>query len=80
MIVLMLMLMLKYKKIIHRWNVKCSDFAKKTHNPIRAIVDGMAITPNIDKPMIALSIGKTFKIKEYLFFLQSVANPFIYDY
>lgn len=41
-----------------RWNVNCSDFAKKTHNPIRAIVDGMTIQPNPDKRMIALSIGE----------------------
>lgn len=41
-----------------RWNVTCSEFAKKTHNPIRAIVDGMSIQPNPDKAMIALSIGK----------------------
>lgn len=39
------------------WNVKCSQFALKTHNPIRAIVDGLKIEPNKDKPMIALSIG-----------------------
>ena len=39
------------------WNVKCSEFALKTHNPIRAIVDGLKIEPNPDKPMIALSIG-----------------------
>jgi hypothetical protein len=41
-----------------RWNVEVSDFAKKTHNPIRAIVDGMEIVPNPEKRMIALSIGK----------------------
>ncbi|KAL7011425.1 hypothetical protein ACKWTF_014259 [Chironomus riparius] len=40
-----------------KWNVQCSDFALKTHNPIRAIVDGMKIAPNPDKRMIALSIG-----------------------
>jgi hypothetical protein len=40
------------------WNIKCSEFAMKTHNPIRAIVDGLKIEPNKDKPMIALSIGK----------------------
>lgn len=43
-----------------RWNVQVSEFAKKTHNPIRAIVDGMEIVPNPDKRMIALSIGKLF--------------------
>ncbi|XP_064641066.1 tyrosine aminotransferase-like isoform X3 [Lineus longissimus] len=39
------------------WNVKASSFAKNTHNPIRAIVDGLKLTPNPDKHMIALSIG-----------------------
>lgn len=58
----------KRKKILLRassraalWNVKCSDFAQKTHNPIRAIVDGLRIEPNKDKPMIALSIGEIFR-------------------
>lgn len=40
------------------WNIKCSGFAMKTHNPIRAIVDGLKIEPNKEKPMIALSIGE----------------------
>ena len=40
------------------WNVKCSEFAMKTHNPIRAIVDNLKIQPNKDKALIALSIGK----------------------
>lgn len=40
-----------------RWEVKPSDMANNTLNPIRAIVDGMKLTPNPDKPMIALSIG-----------------------
>ncbi|KAJ8271956.1 hypothetical protein COCON_G00108150 [Conger conger] len=31
--------------------------SRKTLNPIRAIVDCMKLTPNPDKPMIALSIG-----------------------
>lgn len=43
------------------WNVKCSQFAMKTHNPIRAIVDGLKIEPNKDKPMIALSIGQKYE-------------------
>jgi len=33
--------------------------AKHTDNPIRKIVDGMKLTPNPDKDMIALSIGIT---------------------
>lgn len=40
------------------WSIKSSEFAMKTHNPIRAIVDGLKIVPNRDKPMIALSIGE----------------------
>lgn len=40
-----------------RWEVKPSDMANNTLNPIRAIVDGMKLTPNPNKPMIALSIG-----------------------
>uniref|UniRef100_A0A7N6APP0 Tyrosine aminotransferase n=1 Tax=Anabas testudineus TaxID=64144 RepID=A0A7N6APP0_ANATE len=40
-----------------RWDVKPSEMANNTLNPIRAIVDGMKLTPNVDKPMIALSIG-----------------------
>ncbi|KAM8861171.1 tyrosine aminotransferase [Synchiropus picturatus] len=40
-----------------RWEVKPSHMSINTLNPIRAIVDGMKLTPNPDKPMIALSIG-----------------------
>lgn len=39
------------------WDVKPSEMANNTFNPIRAIVDSMKLTPNPDKPMIALSIG-----------------------
>lgn len=39
------------------WNVEASDIARNTFNPIRSIVDGMKLTPNPDKAMIALSIG-----------------------
>lgn len=41
-----------------RWTVRASEMSKNTLNPIRAIVDGMKLTPNPEKPMIALSIGK----------------------
>ncbi|CAG5958381.1 unnamed protein product [Menidia menidia] len=47
----------KPKSRRQRWEVKASEMAKNTLNPIRAIVDGMKLTPNPDKPMIALSIG-----------------------
>lgn len=39
------------------WNVAVSETSLKTYNRIRAIVDGMAITPNPEKEMIPLSIG-----------------------
>ncbi|XP_018017685.1 tyrosine aminotransferase [Hyalella azteca] len=39
------------------WDVRATNFAKKTFNPIRDIVENMNITPHPDKPMIALSIG-----------------------
>lgn len=41
-----------------KWNVPISDFARLTHNPIRAVVEGLKIVPNPDKQLIALSIGK----------------------
>ncbi|XP_019539199.2 tyrosine aminotransferase-like [Aedes albopictus] len=40
-----------------KWNVPITDFARLTHNPIRAIVEGLKIVPNPDKQLIALSIG-----------------------
>ncbi|KAL8603959.1 hypothetical protein ACOMHN_039003 [Nucella lapillus] len=39
------------------WEVRASQFATNTFNPVRCIVDGMKLTPNPDKHMIALSIG-----------------------
>ncbi|CAH1780455.1 unnamed protein product [Owenia fusiformis] len=39
------------------WNIPATRIAKNTHNPIRKIVDGMKLTPNPSKQMIALSIG-----------------------
>lgn len=50
----------KVKSRRQRWYVKPSEMANNTLNPIRAIVDGMKLTPNPDKPMIALSIGESF--------------------
>jgi hypothetical protein len=49
------------KKMRNRWDIRISDFARHTHNPIRAIVDGLKIEPNPEKPFIALSIGKLVK-------------------
>lgn len=48
----------KAKSRRQRWSVKPSEMANNTLNPIRAIVDGMKLTPHPDKPMIALSIGE----------------------
>ncbi|XP_015820851.1 tyrosine aminotransferase [Nothobranchius furzeri] len=47
----------KVKSRRQMWDVQPSEMANNTLNPIRAIVDGMKLTPNPDKPMIALSIG-----------------------
>ena len=44
-----------------RWHIPASVTAKTTFNPIRSIVDRMKITPNPEKQMIALSIGKLFQ-------------------
>jgi hypothetical protein len=46
-------------------SIQASYMAKNTHNPIRKIVDGMKLTPNPQKEMIALSIGE-FSVS-YLF-------------
>ena len=47
----------KRRRMCDSWQVPASDIARNTFNPIRSIVDGMRLTPNPDKPMIALSIG-----------------------
>lgn len=39
------------------WDVSSSDVARRTHNPIRAIVQSLKIEPNPEKKMIPLSIG-----------------------
>lgn len=41
-----------------QWQVRASETARTSFNPIRTIVDKMTIAPNPDKEMIALSIGK----------------------
>lgn len=42
-----------------RWNVCASNIARRTHNPIRSIVENIVVEPNPNKPMIALSIGES---------------------
>lgn len=41
------------------WNIKASRTANQATNPIRAIVDKLKLNPNVTKPLISLSIGKT---------------------
>ncbi|XP_019720811.1 tyrosine aminotransferase isoform X1 [Hippocampus comes] len=47
----------KDKRCRKTWQVKPSLMANNTLNPIRAIVDGMKLSPHPDKAMISLSIG-----------------------
>lgn len=45
------------RKMKKSWKIPVSKMAENTFNPIRNIVDGMKLTPNPEKDMIALSIG-----------------------
>lgn len=47
--------------------------ANNTLNPIRAIVDGMKLTPNPEKAMIALSIGE--RDGQAVIFNSSISQP-----
>ncbi|XP_055371005.1 tyrosine aminotransferase [Condylostylus longicornis] len=40
-----------------QWNVQATEYAKKTKNHIRHVVQELKLEPNPDKPMIPLSIG-----------------------
>ncbi|KOC67619.1 Tyrosine aminotransferase [Habropoda laboriosa] len=40
-----------------QWDVQASDIARRTHNPIRSIVENLVVEPNPAKSMISLSIG-----------------------
>ncbi|XP_015112413.1 tyrosine aminotransferase [Diachasma alloeum] len=40
-----------------RWDIRASDIARRTHNPIRSIVENIVVEPNPNKKLIALSIG-----------------------
>ncbi|KAF9437945.1 hypothetical protein BGZ76_010488 [Entomortierella beljakovae] len=51
------------------WKVNASIIAKRTSNPIRAIVDHIKVKPNVNKSMISLALGDptlfgNFKIHE----------------
>lgn len=73
----------KAKSRRQRWEVKPSEMANNTLNPIRAIVDGMKLTPNPNKPMIALSIGEQFDdIKSGDAYIQmfNLGNNMIYQH
>jgi len=64
-----------------RWNVRASDIARKTHNPIRSIVENIIVEPNPNKQMIALSIGELvyFSVSVSLFLFRShIANVALY--
>jgi len=39
------------------WHVEISDTAKRSHNPIRKIVEGLKMPDLPDKPHIPLSLG-----------------------
>lgn len=59
----------KRKRQRTTWNVSASQIAQKTFNPIRSIVDGMKLSPNPEKPMIALSIGKHVQLALFMYLL-----------
>ena len=61
------------KKMKTSWHVPASSFSHNTFNPIRNIVDGMKLSPNPDKPMIALSIGKSV-VQMYACWHKSLRN------
>ena len=42
-----------------KWNIAASYSARNTINPIRRIVDRCKVLPNLEKPLISLSIGKS---------------------
>lgn len=43
------------------WNVRATNFALNTVNPIREIVDNLNVQPNAEKSFIPLSVGKRFQ-------------------
>lgn len=46
---------------VRDWNVVPSSFSLNTLNPIRAIVEHLAIEPNPEKSFIPLSVGELIK-------------------
>jgi hypothetical protein len=60
------------------WSVTASDLARNTFNPIRTVVESMKLTPNPEKPMIALSIGKQILLLNiYWHLLLTIAQLFL---
>lgn len=57
-----------------KWTIASSLMARRTYNPIRAVVDGMKLEPNPEKELISLSIGKV-SIK-HTTVLQAVSQDF----
>jgi hypothetical protein len=57
----------KRKKLImaeqKSWNLKMTEFAKRTENPLRKIWEGPRIEPNSEKEAIKFQIGKIFDSK-----------------
>lgn len=49
-----------------QWNVQASDIARRTHNPIRSIVECLVVEPNPAKSMISLSIGEVFLYTQFI--------------
>lgn len=46
------------ERVERGWNVRPSDFALNTTNPIRAIIENLDIEPNPEKQFIPLSVGE----------------------
>lgn len=44
------------------WNIRATNFALNTVNPIREIVDNLNVQPNEEKSFIPLSVGKSFRV------------------
>lgn len=59
----------KQEQVVHfqhppeqrEWNVRATNFALNTVNPIREIVDNLNVQPNAEKSFIPLSVGKRFQ-------------------
>lgn len=50
---------IQHSFVEREWNVRPSDFALNTTNPIRAIIENLDIEPNPEKQFIPLSVGKS---------------------